>query len=124
MSGRQALPARVLERMRAYPPFYRKVWMACARIPRGQVRTYGWIARRIGNPGAARAVGRALAKNPFAPHVPCHRVVGADGRLTGFSAPGGIEAKRRLLEKEGALQPRPRPAKSESGEFRRNSPDS
>ncbi|MBI4432982.1 MAG: MGMT family protein [Candidatus Omnitrophica bacterium] len=81
--------------------FYRAVWRACGRIPKGQVRTYGWIARKIGRPRAARAVGRALAANPFAPVIPCHRVVGADGSLTGYSGPGGIQAKRRLLKKEG-----------------------
>jgi O-6-methylguanine DNA methyltransferase len=90
--------------MKAYPAFSQAVWKACAEIPRGQVRTYGWIARRIGKPKAARAVGQALGRNPFAPTVPCHRVVGADGRLTGFSAPGGVAAKRRLLGKEGALR--------------------
>lgn len=95
------LSKRILSEMKAYPPFYRAVWLACARIPRGQVRTYGWIARAIGKPGAARAVGQALAKNPFSPHVPCHRVVGADGRLTGFSAAGGLSAKRRMLIREG-----------------------
>ena len=99
--------SKALEKeMSGYPTFYQAVWKACAEIPAGQVRTYGWIARRIGKPKAARAVGQALGKNPFAPTIPCHRVVGADGRLTGFSAPGGIEAKRRLLEKEGALQRR------------------
>jgi O-6-methylguanine DNA methyltransferase len=97
------LPKAILRKMDDYPPFYQAVWKACAEIPKGQVRTYGWIARRIGKPKAARAVGQALGRNPFAPTVPCHRVVGADGRLTGFSAPGGVAAKRRLLEKEGAL---------------------
>jgi methylated-DNA-[protein]-cysteine S-methyltransferase len=87
--------------MKSHAPFCRAVWKACAEIPKGQVRTYGWIARRIGKPKAARAVGQALGRNPFAPTVPCHRIVGADGRLTGFSAPGGVAAKRRLLEKEG-----------------------
>ncbi len=97
------LPSRVLKKMKEYPPFYQKVWRACALIPRGQVRTYGWIARAVGRPNAARAVGQALAKNPFAPQVPCHRVVGANGKMTGFSAPGGVSAKRRMLRKEGAL---------------------
>ncbi|MFH2205080.1 MAG: MGMT family protein [Elusimicrobiota bacterium] len=97
------LSARICREMKHYPAFYQQVWRACAQIPRGQVRTYGWIARRIGRPGAARAVGQALAKNPFAPQVPCHRVVGAGGKMTGFSAPGGIRAKRNLLKKEGAL---------------------
>ena len=98
------LPEAILLKMKDYPPFCQAVWKACAEIPRGQVRTYGWVARRIGRPKAARAVGQALGRNPFAPAVPCHRVVGADGRLTGFSAPGGVAAKRRLLKKEGALQ--------------------
>lgn len=92
--------------MRAYPRFYQKVWKACAAIPRGRTRTYGWVARAVGRPGAARAVGQALKANPFAPVVPCHRVVAAGGRLGGYSAPGGLKAKRRLLEREGALPPR------------------
>ena len=94
------LPKNLLNRMKDYPPFFQAVWRACAQIPSGQVRTYGWIARRIGRPKAARAVGRALARNPFAPNVPCHRVVGSDGRLTGYSAPGGVAAKMRLLRRE------------------------
>ena len=97
------LPAKILKKMKRYPPFYQKVWKATAGIPKGQVRTYGWIARKIGRPGAARAVGQALGKNPFSPKIPCHRVVGANGKMTGFSAPGGVTAKRRLLKKEGAL---------------------
>ena len=97
------LPARILKELKNHPPFYQKVWLACAMIPSGQVRTYGWIAKKIGRPGAARAVGQALAKNPFAPHVPCHRVVGADGTMTGFSAPGGIKKKRKMLIQEGVL---------------------
>lgn len=96
--------AQAYAQMKDYPPFYQAVWKACAEIPKGQVRTYGWIARRIGKPNSARAVGQALGKNPFAPVIPCHRVVGADGRLTGFSAPGGIKAKRRLLKREGAIR--------------------
>lgn len=96
------LPKAVLDKMSSYPPFYQKVWKACAEIPKGETRTYGWIAKRIGKPKAARAVGQALGKNPFAPTVPCHRVVGSTGKLTGFSAPGGVAAKRKLLEKEGA----------------------
>ena len=106
------LSKKILAKMKDYPEFYRKVWLATASIPRGQVRTYGWVARAAGRPKAARALGRALAKNPFAPHVPCHRVVGADGSLTGFSAPGGISAKRRLLLKEKALIPPSRPSRT------------
>ena len=94
---------KIADAMRPYPSFYQAVWKACAEIPKGEVRTYGWIARRIGRPGSARAVGQALGKNPFAPAVPCHRVVGADGRLTGYSAAGGVAKKRRMLLAEGAL---------------------
>ncbi len=97
------LPARVLKGMKDYPPFSRAVWKATARIPRGEVRTYGGIARQIGAPKAARAVGRALGANPFAPTIPCHRVVGIDGKMTGYSGRGGVRKKRRLLEREGAI---------------------
>jgi len=91
------------DKMKTYPPFYQAVWKACAQIPKGQVRTYGWIAKKIGKPKSARAVGQALGKNPFAPTIPCHRVVGANGALTGYSAAGGVAKKRRMLQKEGAL---------------------
>lgn len=84
-------------------PFQRAVWKACLDIPLGETRTYGWVAQRVGRPGAARAVGRALAANPYAPKVPCHRVVRADGALGGYSARGGLPAKQRLLKSEGAL---------------------
>jgi methylated-DNA-[protein]-cysteine S-methyltransferase len=87
--------------MESYSKFYRKVWKACARIPKGETRTYGQIAQMIGHPKAARAVGQALGANPFAPTIPCHRVVGAGGKLTGYSGPGGLRHKRRLLEEEG-----------------------
>jgi methylated-DNA-[protein]-cysteine S-methyltransferase len=98
------LPKDVLAKMSDYSEFYQAVWRACASIPKGETRTYGWIAKAIGRPKAARAVGRALGANPFAPIVPCHRVVGATGALTGFSAPGGIAVKRRLLQAEGAVR--------------------
>ncbi len=97
------LPKSILLKMAAHPPFYQAVWRACAEIPKGEVRTYGWIARRIGKPKSARAVGQALGKNPFAPIVPCHRVVGADGRLIGYSGAGGVAQKRRLLKAEGVF---------------------
>lgn len=90
----------IRDRMGNFPPFYRKVWKECARIPEGKTRTYGWIAKKIGSPGAARAVGQALAKNPFAPTIPCHRVVRSDGSLGGYSGTGGIRAKRRILTRE------------------------
>ena len=82
---------------RSLPEFYRQVLWLTRRIPVGQTRSYGEIATALGEPRAARAVGRAEGRNPFAPIVPCHRVMGAGGAPTGFSAPGGIEAKRLLL---------------------------
>ena len=88
--------------MKPYTAFQQKVWKACAEIPKGQTRTYGWIARRIGRPGAARAVGTALGKNPFAPAIPCHRVVPSNGKLGGYSGKGGVRAKSALLRREGA----------------------
>jgi methylated-DNA-[protein]-cysteine S-methyltransferase len=85
-------------------PFRRAVYAAAREIPAGTTVTYGEIARAVGRTDseAARAVGAALARNPFPIVVPCHRVVGANGKLTGFSAPGGLETKRRMLELEGA----------------------
>ncbi len=82
-------------------PFQRRVWEELRTIPRGSTVTYGELAARIGMPGAARAVGSAVARNPVSIVVPCHRVVGADGSLTGYA--GGVERKRALLEMEGAV---------------------
>jgi len=81
------------------PPFQRRVLLTEYGIPRGHVSTYGRIARHIGNPGASRAVGSALARNPFPLVIPCHRALRSDGRLGGFQA--GLDMKRRLLEMEG-----------------------
>jgi len=78
--------------------FHRKVWAALLTIPYGETRTYGQIAKQIGKPGAARAVGRANAKNPISIVTPCHRVIGADGKLTGFA--GGLRVKAALLDLE------------------------
>jgi methylated-DNA-[protein]-cysteine S-methyltransferase len=80
--------------------FRRGVYAAARQIRPGSVATYGEIARAVGSPDAARAVGAALGSNPWPIVVPCHRVVAADGALTGFSAPGGIVTKRRMLEIE------------------------
>jgi methylated-DNA-[protein]-cysteine S-methyltransferase len=79
-------------------PFERRVWEELRAIPYGQTATYAEIARRIGHPGASRAVGRANARNPVAVIVPCHRVIGSDGSLTGYA--GGLEMKRALLDLE------------------------
>jgi methylated-DNA-[protein]-cysteine S-methyltransferase len=84
-------------------PFERAVWGELAKIPFGETRTYGEIAAALGRPGAARAVGRANGANPLPIVVPCHRVIGADGSLTGFG--GGLEVKAWLLELEGLALP-------------------
>ena len=86
---------------RGIEPFNRTVYAATRTIPPGTTRTYGEIARAIGKPDGARDVGAALSRNPFPIVVPCHRVVAANGALTGFSAPGGLATKRRMLELEG-----------------------
>ncbi|MFH1368289.1 MAG: MGMT family protein [Elusimicrobiota bacterium] len=98
--GIRGLPKHVMRKFREYPRFFQKVWRECARIPRGSTLSYGEIAKRIGCPKGARAVAQALARNPFAPYVPCHRVIKSDGILGGFSGPGGIKTKMRLLKKE------------------------
>ena len=78
--------------------FRRAVWDATRTIPYGEVRSYGWVAAQVGSPHAGRAVGQALARNPFPIVVPCHRVLAGDGALGGFS--GGLDLKRRLLALE------------------------
>jgi len=78
--------------------FGARVLSACAAIPWGETRGYGELAAAAGSPGAARAVGQALGRNPIPLLVPCHRVIGADGSLTGFGS--GVEVKRRLLDLE------------------------
>lgn len=88
--------------MARVPPFHRRVYELARTIPPGRTMTYGELAEQLGDPTAARAVGQALGANPFAIIVPCHRVLAAGGRSGGFSAPGGIDTKRRLLEIEGA----------------------
>jgi len=78
--------------------FQKQVWQAAQRIPQGETRSYGWIAKQIGKPRAARAVGQALGKNPFLIIVPCHRVIAGDGTLGGFGC--GLPAKKKLLKME------------------------
>jgi methylated-DNA-[protein]-cysteine S-methyltransferase len=82
-------------------PFQQRVWEELRTIPRGQTVAYGELAARLGMPGAARAVGSAVARNPISIVVPCHRVVAADGSLAGYA--GGVERKRALLALEGAI---------------------
>ncbi|HEX30468.1 TPA: methylated-DNA--[protein]-cysteine S-methyltransferase [Candidatus Poribacteria bacterium] len=88
-------------------PFMQRVWEATRLIPYGETRSYAWVARMAGSPRAFRAVGMALARNPLPLFVPCHRVIGSDGSLKGFSAPGGVKLKMKLLEHEGIRRPKP-----------------
>ena len=81
--------------------FQQKVWAYLKKIPRGRVKTYSQVAKGIGKPLAARAVANAIGKNPFAPKIPCHRVIRSDGSLGGYSGKGGVKTKRLLLKKEG-----------------------
>jgi len=81
--------------------FQRSVWNAMKKIPEGKVTTYGDIAKYLGKPGAVRAVGTAVGLNPFAPEIPCHRVVRSDGRIGNYSGGEGVKTKIELLKKEG-----------------------
>lgn len=81
--------------------FQNRVWNELKKIPKGEIRTYKQIAIAIGRPNSARAVANACGKNPRPIEIPCHRVVRSDGHLGGYSAKGGIIAKRKLLLKEG-----------------------
>lgn len=80
--------------------FQQEVWRLTASIPYGETRAYGWIANELGRPGSVRAVGQAMARNPLPIIIPCHRVVGSNGALGGYS--GGLEMKRNLLEMESS----------------------
>jgi methylated-DNA-[protein]-cysteine S-methyltransferase len=84
-------------------PFELRVWAALVQVPYGQTASYGEIARRLGAPGAARAVGLANGRNPIAVIIPCHRVIGANGSLTGYG--GGLDRKRLLLDLESGVLP-------------------
>ena len=81
--------------------FQLKVWAYLRKIPRGKVKTYSQVAKGIGKPLAVRAVATAVGKNPYAPKIPCHRVIRSDGTLGGYSGKGGVKTKRLLLKKEG-----------------------
>ena len=81
--------------------FQIKVWKYLLKIPKGKVKTYKEVAIAIKMPKSARAVANACAINPYSPKVPCHRVIRSDGTIGGFSAPGGIKKKKKMLKKEG-----------------------
>jgi methylated-DNA-[protein]-cysteine S-methyltransferase len=99
--GRDDLGDVVLD-MADVPPFHQRVYAVARAIPPGRTLTYGEVAAQLGEPGAARAVGQALGHNPFAPIVPCHRVLAAGRRSGGFSASGGARTKLHMLQIEGA----------------------
>ena len=86
--------------MKKLTEFEWQVLAVTARIPMGQTRSYQWVAQKIGKPKAVRAVGQALKKNPFAPIIPCHRVVRTDGSMGGYQGAQGIRKKERLLHLE------------------------
>lgn len=96
--GQASFPDRL--DLSATTPFQRAVWQATGTIPYGETRSYRWVAERIEKPGAARAVGQALGRNPVPVIVPCHRVVASDGKLGGFT--GDLELKKRLLQLENS----------------------
>ena len=81
--------------------FQLKVWAYLRKIPYGTVKTYSQVAKAIGKPLATRAVANAIAKNPYAPKIPCHRVIRSDGSIGGYSGKGGVKTKRSMLKKEG-----------------------
>ncbi|HEX4422038.1 MAG TPA: methylated-DNA--[protein]-cysteine S-methyltransferase [Kofleriaceae bacterium] len=94
--------------MDGVPEFYREVYAEARRIPSGRTVSYGALAAALGKPGAARAIGQAMGKNPFPIVMPCHRVLAANHATGGFSAPGGVTTKAKLLAAEGftlAVQP-------------------
>ena len=83
--------------------FQLKVWNYLKKIPKGQTRTYSDVAKAINKPKSVRAVANAIGKNPYAPKIPCHRVIRSDGSLGGYSGKGGVNTKRKLLKSEGIL---------------------
>ena len=102
LQGRRDTTSAIALDLSRCSAFYRRVYEVARTIPAGQTWTYGKLAARAGSPGAARAVGQAMARNPFPLIVPCHRVTGAQGWAGGFSAHGGVSTKIRLLRIEGA----------------------
>lgn len=106
--GRDELAAIALD-LSGCSPFHRRIYEITRTIPAGETLSYSELAARAGSPRAARAVGQAMARNPFPLLVPCHRVLAANGGAGGFSAPGGVGTKFRLLRIEGALAQRELP---------------
>jgi methylated-DNA-[protein]-cysteine S-methyltransferase len=105
LAGRPTAPVDLTQLdldMAGVPPFHQRVYALARQIPPGETLTYGELARQLGEPGAARAVGQALGANPFAPVVPCHRILAAHRGGGGFSAPGGVATKLRMLQIEKA----------------------
>ena len=100
MKKTKKIPKEIQDNFKKYPDFYVKVWKACFEIPAGKTMTYGELARKAGSPKAARAVGMAMRNNPWPPIIPCHRVVGATGKMCGYSAKGGIKLKEKMLQYE------------------------
>ena len=103
LAGGRADLSRIRLDFDGLPPFSRRVYEAARAIPSGSTLSYGELAERLGRPGAARAVGQVLGRNPFPVVVPCHRVLAGGGRIGGFSAGCGIETKRRILAVEGVV---------------------
>ena len=83
--------------------FQVKVWKYLKKIPVGSTKTYSQVAKAIGMPLAVRAVANAIAKNPYPPKIPCHRIIRSNGSLGGYSAKGGLKTKKKLLKKEGII---------------------
>ena len=102
LAGEMVDLSRITLDLTDVPEFNRRVYAVARTIPAGETLTYGEVAARMGEPGAARAVGAALGANPFPIVVPCHRVLGADGKTGGFSARGGVDTKLRMLSIERA----------------------
>lgn len=102
LSGERRDLAEIALDMHRLEPFQRKVYAIARSIPPGRTLTYGEIAERLGDKALARDVGQAMGKNPYPIVVPCHRVVAANGKPGGFSAPGGVDTKLRMLAIEGA----------------------
>jgi len=117
LAGEPRVPTASLD-LRTVPEFDQRVYALARTILPGETLTYGAVAKAMGEePMRARDVGVALSRNPFAPIVPCHRIVAANGNLGGYSAPGGVSTKRRLLELEGAAIVAPPPPPAQAGLF-------